>query len=78
MQTITIATAVDMVLDGELERLALATGRTKSEVVADALVSYVAAERQFMDEIDSWEQDVTPHEGRDVPAGECLGRQHGR
>jgi predicted transcriptional regulator len=68
MAIITIAAPVDAVLDNELQRLARATGRTKCQVIADALVCYVAAERQFIDDIDGWD----PDDGLSVQADATL------
>ena len=47
-KSITIAARVDVELDAELERLASATGRTKSRLITEALRSYVANEQQFL------------------------------
>lgn len=47
-KTITIAARVDAELDGQLERLAAATGRSKSWLISEALRSYVANEQQFL------------------------------
>lgn len=47
-KTITIAARVDADLDGQLERLAAATGRSKSWLISEALRSYVANEQQFL------------------------------
>jgi RHH-type rel operon transcriptional repressor/antitoxin RelB len=47
-KSITIAARVDSDLDGDLERLAAATGRSKSWLISDALRSYVANEQQFL------------------------------
>jgi predicted transcriptional regulator len=47
-KSITIAARVDAKLDAELERLAAATGRTKSRLITEALRSYVANEQQFL------------------------------
>ena len=47
-KTITIAARIDADLDCELERLAAATGRSKSWLISDALRSYVANEQQFL------------------------------
>ena len=47
-KSITLAARVDADLDAELGRLAMATGRSKSWLINDALRSYVANERQFL------------------------------
>ena len=47
-KSVTIAARVDSDLDGELERLAEATGRSKSWLINEALRSYVANEQQFL------------------------------
>lgn len=55
-KTITIAARVDADLDGELERLAAATGRSKSWLISDALRSYVANEQQFLAAVEEGKQ----------------------
>jgi predicted transcriptional regulator len=47
-KSVTIAARVDADLDGELARLAAATGRSKSWLINEALRSYVANEQQFL------------------------------
>jgi RHH-type rel operon transcriptional repressor/antitoxin RelB len=47
-KTITIAARVDAQLDADLERLANATGRTKSRLITEALRSFVENEQQFL------------------------------
>jgi predicted transcriptional regulator len=47
-KSVTIAARVDADLDIELERLASATGRSKSWLLNEALRSYVANEQQFL------------------------------
>ena len=47
-KSITIAARVDADLDGQLGRLAAATGRSKSWLISEALRSYVANEQQFL------------------------------
>jgi RHH-type rel operon transcriptional repressor/antitoxin RelB len=54
-RSITIAARVDADLDGELERLAFATGRSKSWL-SDALRSYVAHEQQFLAAVEEGKQ----------------------
>jgi predicted transcriptional regulator len=44
----TIAARVNADLDAELDRLAKATGRSKSWLINEALTSFVANERQFL------------------------------
>jgi predicted transcriptional regulator len=44
----TIAARVDADLDAELNRLAKATGRSKSWLINEALSSFVANEREFI------------------------------
>ena len=55
-KSITIAARVDADLDGELERLAAATGRSKSWLISDALRSYVANEQQFLAAVEEGKQ----------------------
>ncbi len=55
-KSITIAARVDAGLDSELERLAAATGRSKSWVVNEALRSYVANEQQFLAAVEQGKQ----------------------
>ncbi len=55
-KSITIAARVDSDLDSELERLAAATGRSKSWLISDALRSYVASERQFLAAVEEGKQ----------------------
>ena len=47
-KSVTVAARVDANLDRELERLAEATGRSKSWLINEALRSYVANEQQFL------------------------------
>ena len=47
-KSVTIAARVDSDLDSKLERLAEATGRSKSWLISEALRSYVASEQQFL------------------------------
>jgi len=47
----TLAARVDAELDAELTRLAIAKRRTKSWLINEALRSYVATERQFIDAV---------------------------
>ena len=55
-KSVTIAARVDADLDSELERLASATGRSKSWLVNEALRSYVANEQQFLAAIEEGKQ----------------------
>ena len=55
-KSITIAARVDADLDGELERLAAATGRSKSWLISDALRSYVANEQLFLATVEEGKQ----------------------
>ena len=55
-KSITIAARVDAGLDGELERLAAATGRSKSWLISDALRSYVANEQLFLAAVEEGKQ----------------------
>lgn len=55
-KTTTIAARVDADLDGELERLAAATGRSKSWLITEALRSYVANERHFLAAVEEGKQ----------------------
>lgn len=55
-KSITIAARVNSDLDSELERLAAATGRSKSWLISDALRSYVASERQFLAAVEEGKQ----------------------
>jgi predicted transcriptional regulator len=51
-----IAARVDADLDGQLDRLAAATGRSKSWLISEALRSYVANEQQFLAAIEKGKQ----------------------
>jgi RHH-type transcriptional regulator, rel operon repressor / antitoxin RelB len=55
-KSVTIAARVDADLDSELERLASATGRSKSWLVNEALRSYVANEQQFLAAVEDGKQ----------------------
>jgi predicted transcriptional regulator len=52
MKTITIGARISEQLDQDLRTLALATGRSKSWLVAEALKSYVAAEKEFIEAVE--------------------------
>jgi predicted transcriptional regulator len=79
-KTITIAARVDADLDGELERLAAATGSSKSWLISDALRSYVATERQFLAAVQEGKQALrdgkTLDHGTVVAAFERIVRAH--
>jgi predicted transcriptional regulator len=51
MKTVTIGARISKELDLDLARLAAATGRSKSWLVADALASYVQAEKAFIEAV---------------------------
>ena len=55
-KSVTIAARVDEDLDGELERLASVTGRSKSWLITEALRSYVANEQQFLAAVEEGKQ----------------------
>jgi RHH-type transcriptional regulator, rel operon repressor / antitoxin RelB len=55
-KSVTIAARVDADLDGELARLAAATGRSKSWLINEALRSYVANEQQFLAAVEEGKQ----------------------
>ncbi len=55
-KSVTIAARVDADLDSELERLASATGRSKSWLINEALRSYVTNEQQFLAAIEEGKQ----------------------
>ena len=57
-KSVTVATRVDAALDAELERLADVTGRTKSALMAEALRSYVASERHFIEAVEAGLRDL--------------------
>lgn len=63
-KSVTIAARVDADLDDELERLASATGRSKSWLVNEALRSYVATEQQFLAAVEEGKQAL--RDGRTV------------
>jgi predicted transcriptional regulator len=48
MKTITIGARISEQLDRDLRTLAVATGRSKSWLVAEALKSYVETEKEFI------------------------------
>jgi len=55
-KSVPIAARIDADLDGQLERLAEATGRSKSWLVNEALRSYVANEQQFLAAVEEGKQ----------------------
>lgn len=55
-RSVTIAARVDAKLDDGLERLAAATGRSKSWLISEALRSYVASEEQFLAAVEAGKQ----------------------
>jgi RHH-type transcriptional regulator, rel operon repressor / antitoxin RelB len=55
-KSVPIAARIDADLDGRLERLAEATGRSKSWLVNEALRSYVADEQQFLAAVEEGKQ----------------------
>jgi RHH-type transcriptional regulator, rel operon repressor / antitoxin RelB len=79
-KTITIAARIDADLDGELERLAAATGRSKSWLINDALRSYVANEQQFLAAVQEGKQALRDGKTLDhrtvVAAFERIVRQY--
>ncbi len=46
--SITIGARISEDLDGDLRRLASATGRSRSRLIADAIRSYVDSEKEFL------------------------------
>ena len=52
MRTVTIGARISKELDRDLARLAAATGRSKSWLVADALRSYVQSEKAFVEAVE--------------------------
>lgn len=67
MKTVIIGARISEDLNRDLARLAAATGRSKSWLVADALTSYVQSERAFIEAveegIEAYEEDrVVDHE----------------
>jgi predicted transcriptional regulator len=52
MRTVTIGARISEELDRDLARLAVATGRSKSWLVADALKSYVESEKAFIEAVE--------------------------
>jgi len=55
-KSVTIAARVEADLDGELDRLAAASGRSKSWLINEALRSYVANEQQFLAAVEEGKQ----------------------
>jgi predicted transcriptional regulator len=52
MKTITIGARISEQLDRDLRMLAVVTGRSKSWLVAEALKSYVRAEKEFIEAVE--------------------------
>jgi RHH-type rel operon transcriptional repressor/antitoxin RelB len=52
MKTVTIGARISEQLDRDLAKLAAATGRSKSWLVADALKSYVDSEKAFIEAVE--------------------------
>jgi RHH-type transcriptional regulator, rel operon repressor / antitoxin RelB len=52
MRTVTIGARISEQLDHDLSKLAAATGRSKSWLVANALKSYVESEQAFIDAVE--------------------------
>ena len=57
-KSVAIAARVDADLDDGLERLAAATGRSKSWLISEALRSYVASEQRFLVAVDEGKQKL--------------------
>ncbi len=57
-KSVTVAARVDPGLDAELDNLSAVTGRTKSALVAEAILSYVASEHQFIDAVEAGLDDL--------------------
>jgi len=55
-KSVTIAACVEADLDSALERLASATGRSRSWLINAALQSYIASEQQFLAAVDEGKQ----------------------
>jgi RHH-type rel operon transcriptional repressor/antitoxin RelB len=55
-KSVTIAARVDADLDSQVERLAAATGRSKSWLINEALRSYIANEQQFLAAVEEGKQ----------------------
>jgi RHH-type transcriptional regulator, rel operon repressor / antitoxin RelB len=55
-KSVTIAARVDADLDSQVERLAAATGRSKSWLVNEALRSYIADEQRFLAAVEEGKQ----------------------
>ncbi len=52
MKTVTIGARISEALHRDLAKLAAATGRSKSWLVADALSSYVQSEKAFIEAVE--------------------------
>jgi predicted transcriptional regulator len=56
-RSVAVGARIEESLDADLERLADATGRSKSWLIADALRSYVENERQFIEAVREGQAD---------------------
>jgi predicted transcriptional regulator len=65
MKTVTIGARISEELDRDLRKISAATGRSKSWLVADALSSYVASEKEFVEAVEEGLRAL--EEGRTVP-----------
>ncbi len=61
-KSVTLAARVDANLDAELSRIATATGRSKSNLINEALSAFVATEKQFLVAVEEGKQAL--REGR--------------
>ena len=52
MKTVTIGARISEELDRDLRKISAATGRSKSWLVAHALSSYVASEKEFVEAVE--------------------------
>jgi predicted transcriptional regulator len=65
MKTVTIGARISEELDRDLRKISAATGRSKSWLVAHALSSYVASEKEFVEAVEEGMRAL--EEGRTVP-----------
>ena len=72
VKSITLAARVDALLDGELCRIASATGRSKSWLINEALRSFVANEHQFIAAIEEGKQALRDGRGIDLNVVEAA------
>jgi predicted transcriptional regulator len=70
MKTVTIGTRISEELDRDLAKLSIATGRSKSWLVADALKSYIQSEKAFIEAVE--EGIKAADEGRVVDHGAVV------